>query len=147
MTTGVATESEEAPTVGKITADEAVRVSQRIEASLTRVWEVLVSPAGSSALLGSGAVLGTKGEPYHTVDGTSGVVRSYHPLEQLRVSWHADADAPPSLVEIDLRADAGGTLVELRHDRIADAQTRSAAEERWVEGLRALAECVSTSGA
>ena len=59
-------------------------------------------------MVGEGAVLGGKGEPYHCADGTSGVVRSYHPLEQLRVSWHATPDSPPTIVEIDLRADGDG---------------------------------------
>ena len=51
------------------------------------------SPAGAEALLGEGATLGGKGEPYHCSDGTGGVLRSYHPLEQLRVSWHPAPDA------------------------------------------------------
>ena len=86
-----------------------VRVSRTVGAPLVHVWEVLVSPAGAQALLGQGAVLGGKGEPYHSADGTSGVVRSYHPLEQLRVSWHVTPDSPPSIVELDLAADGDGS--------------------------------------
>ena len=119
MTT-VGTEAEGA-TPGKISAPDAtgepvVRVSRAVQAPLVHVWEVLVSPAGSAALLGEGAVLGGKGEPYHCSDGTSGCVRSYHPLEQLRVSWHPTPDSPPSIVELDLRADGdAATRLELSH--------------------------------
>src|SRR4051794_130469 len=74
MSTSVGTESE-AQATGKTGGWLAVEVSRHVSAPLAHVWEVLVSPEGSSALLGDGAVLGGKGEPYHCVDGTSGVLR------------------------------------------------------------------------
>src|SRR4249919_12668 len=107
-----------------------VRVARTVSAPVVHVWEVLVSPAGAAALLGAGAALGGKGEPYHCADGTSGVVRSYHPLEQLRVSWHATPDSPPTVVEIDLRAAGDGTVVDLHHDRIDDEDLRDALQVR-----------------
>lgn len=140
MSTTVGTESE-AQTAGKIGEPLVVTVNHVVAAPLAHVWEVLVSPAGSQALLGEGAVLGGKGEPYHCTDGTSGVVRSYHPLEQLRVSWHADPDSPPSLVELDLRTDGESvTVLELRHDRISDAEQHAALTQRWSTRLAALAQ-------
>ncbi len=137
MSTSVGTESEAAATgdPGGLT----VTVSRAVDAPLEHVWEVLVGPDGATALLGDGAVLGSKGEPYHCADGTWGVVRSYHPLEQLRVSWHADADAPPSVVELDLRADGAGTVLDLRHDRLPDEAVAERARARWTAGLDALA--------
>jgi hypothetical protein len=96
--------------------------------------------------LGEGAELGGKGEPYHCSDGTSGVVRSYHPLEQLRVSWHATPDSPPSVVEIDLRTDGEATIVDLRHERIADERLLDPLRLRWAAGLDALAERASSTG-
>jgi uncharacterized protein YndB with AHSA1/START domain len=95
---------------------------------------------GAAALLGEGAVLGGKGEPYHCADGTRGVVRSYHPQEQLRLSWHADENAPPTLVEIDLTAKGTATLLELRHDHLVDAGLADEVEKRWTTGLDALAD-------
>jgi len=110
-------------------------------APLGHVWEVLVSPAGAQALLGHGAVLGGKGEPYHSADGTSGVVRSYHPLEQLRVSWHVTPDSPPSIVELDLAADGdGSTRLELSQDHLWDGVDADALCERWAGGLDRLAQ-------
>jgi hypothetical protein len=143
MSTSVGTESE-ATSVGKTDgpgapADETVTVSRAVSASLTHVWEVLVSPSGSQALLGEGAVLGAKGDPYHCTDGAYGVVRSYHPLEQLRVSWHSTADGPPTIVEVGLRADGDRTVVDLSQSHLYDGLDLVALEERWARGLSAVA--------
>jgi len=138
MSTSVGMESE-AQTAGKTGAPLAVQVSRPVAAPATHVWEVLVSPGGSQALLGEGAVLGAKGEPFHCTDGSSGFVRSYHPLEQLRVSWHETPDSPPSIVELDLRADGASTVLELRHDRIVDEVQKARLDERWAAGLERLA--------
>ncbi len=142
MSTSVGTDSE-AQTAGKTDgpqAPSAVTASRAVAAPLTRVWEVLVSPTGSQALLGEGAVLGAKGEPYHCGDGTYGVVRSYHPLEQLRVSWHATPDDPPTIVEVDLRTDGDGTVLDLSQTHLHDGLDLAALEERWAGGLSAVAD-------
>ena len=113
-----------------------VRVSRGVAAPLVHVWEVLVSPAGSQALLGEGAVLGGKGEPYHCTDGSSGVLRSYHPLEQLRVSWHGTPDGPPSVVEVDLRADGDdATVLDLSQDHLWPGVDVDELTRRWAAGL------------
>lgn len=129
--------TDEAATAGK-PLEASVRLTQEIAAPVGHVWEVLVSDAGAAALLGEGAALGGKGEPYHCSDGTRGVVRSYHPLEQLRLSWHADEDAPPSLIEIDLIDRGAGTTVELRHDHLQGPELADALQRRWLAGLDAL---------
>ncbi|MEO6998253.1 MAG: SRPBCC domain-containing protein [Terracoccus sp.] len=97
---------------------QTVRVTRRVAASVADVWEHLVSPAGTSALLGAGAELGTKGESWHSSDGPHGVLRSYHPLEQVRVSWHADDDGPASLVDLHLVPDGEATRVDIVHERL-----------------------------
>jgi uncharacterized protein YndB with AHSA1/START domain len=121
----------------------AVDVSRTVPAPLGRVWELLISREGAATWLGEGAALGGKGEPYHCADGSSGVVRSYHPLEQLRVSWHETPDSAPSIVEIELSAQDGGTLIQLQHvhlhhDPITGAE-HAALQSRWSSGLDALA--------
>ena len=133
------TTADEAGAIGK-NDGPGVSLTREVSAPLDHVWEVLVSPLGSGALLGDGAVLGGKGEPYHCTDGTRGVVRSYHPQEQLRLSWHADENAPPSLLEIDLTAHGTATVLELRHDHLVGADLAAEVEKRWSTGLDALAE-------
>ena len=138
MSTGVGVE-QEARIAGKHGGGKTVEVSRTLQASVAHVWEVLVSPAGTAALLGEGAVLGGKGQHYYCSDGVSGVLRSYHPLEQLRVSFHETPDSPPSIVEVDLRAEGDATVVDLRHERITDEASVSFLERRWKESLDALA--------
>lgn len=129
-----------------LTAEHAgtgvVDISTTVHQPVATVWQALISPQGTAIWLGDGAVLGTKGESYHCSDGSSGVVRSYHPLEQVRVSWHAGDDAPASLVEIDLGDRGGETELRLTHTGIRGEGERTQLEERWLRRLEALAEHV-----
>lgn len=129
---------------GPDTADQhppVVQVSRSVAAPLTHVWEVLVSDSGAQALLGEGARLGAKGEPYRTADGVNGVLRSYHPLEQLRVSWHENPDAPASVVEVDLRADGEDcTVLDLKQEHLHATSDVEALSARWSAALDAVAE-------
>lgn len=110
-----------------------VAVSRTIAAPPVHVWEILVSPPGAQAILGPGAALGSKGESWHNDDGALGVVRSLHPVEQVRVSWHEAPDAPRSVVEISLLPEGTGTRVDLRHDPVGgDLGTD---ERRWNDAL------------
>jgi uncharacterized protein YndB with AHSA1/START domain len=124
----------------------SVDLTRTVAQPLGTVWQALISPRGTAVWLGEGAVLGGKGESYHCTDGTTGVVRSYHPLEQLRVSWHADEWAPSSLIEVDLEADDDKTVIRLRHDGIADSALRERLEERWGQRLDALATYAAETG-
>ena len=65
------------------------------------------------------------------------MVRSFHPLEQLRLSWHAGPDAPASLIELDVTPEADGTLVRLWHEGLS-LEARPGAEQRWSHGLHAV---------
>jgi uncharacterized protein YndB with AHSA1/START domain len=119
-----------------------VHVTRTVAAPLEHVWECLCSADGAQALLGDGAVLGSKGEPWHSGDGTHGVVRSYHPLEQLRVSWHAGQDDPPGLVDLHLSGDGSTTRLDLVHDRIGIDP--ASLEERWRSALDRVASLATT---
>jgi uncharacterized protein YndB with AHSA1/START domain len=116
----------------------AVRASRTVPASPAQVWQHLTSREGTQALLGPGAELGSKGESWRSDDGPHGVVRSYHPLEQVRVSWHADEDAPASLVDLQLAPDGDGTRIDLVHEH-ADSPALQArwdgALDRFASGL------------
>jgi uncharacterized protein YndB with AHSA1/START domain len=137
MSTGVS--ESEGQSVGQLDGPPIVRVQRAVSASPAHVWEVLVSDAGAEALLGEGARLGGKGEAYHCADGVIGVLRSFHPLEQLRVSWHETPDSPATMVELDLRADGDGTVLDLRQEHLTTESDIDALATRWSAALDAVA--------
>lgn len=137
MTT--ATESSEVPTEGAQGAP-VIKVSRVVPFPIDKVWQFLITPAGAEALLGKGAQLGTKGEPWHSADGSHGVVRSYHPMEQVRLTWHADEHAAATLVDLRLTSEGGDTRLDLRHERIDDATLAQSLPQHWDEALDRIGE-------
>jgi uncharacterized protein YndB with AHSA1/START domain len=137
MTT--ATESSEVPTEGAQGAP-VIEVSRVVPFPIDEVWTLLTTSAGAEALLGEGAKLGTKGEPWHSDNGTHGVVRSYHPMEQVRLTWHADEHAAATLVDLRLTAEDGDTRLDLRHERINDPTLSESMPQRWDAALARIGE-------
>lgn len=129
-----APESNEVPTDSALGAP-AIEVSRVVPHPINKVWQVLTTSAGAEALLGSGAHLGTKGEPWRSADGTHGVVRSYHPMEQVRLSWHADEHAPATTVDLQLTSEGEGTRLDLRHEHIPDVALSQSLQQRWEDAL------------
>jgi uncharacterized protein YndB with AHSA1/START domain len=136
------TESQEAPPDGQIDP-HTVEVIRTLAAPPDQIWQLMISPDGAAALLGEGAILGGKGEAWRSTTGPHGVVRSYHPLEQLRVSWHADDDAPASLVELDLRPQGAGTEIVVRHEHVHDGESIDL-HRHWTDAVDRLAEVAGT---
>jgi uncharacterized protein YndB with AHSA1/START domain len=122
-----------------VASEHLVHVQLMLNSSVGAVWHVLISPEGTAAWLGDGAVLGEKGQSYHCADGSAGAVRSFHPLEQLRLSWHRDAETEPSLIELDVTAVDGGTRLRLWHEGLPEAE-REAMKKHWQYRLIAMAE-------
>jgi uncharacterized protein YndB with AHSA1/START domain len=120
--------------------DLSVHVDRRVEHPVGHVWGVINSPQGVEAWLGSGATLGGKGEHWYAADGSQGVLRSYHPAEQIRVSWHADDTAPASLVDLHIVTDGDGTRLDLRHEHLSAAADVEALRAKWATALDRLAD-------
>ncbi len=114
-------------------AGGAVEVNALLSHDIHHVWKVLTTNDGAAALLGEGAQLGSKGEHWRAADGTHGVWRSYHPMEQVRVSWHASEDAPRSLVDLHLQPAGDKTAVSVRHEHVAG--DTEALTQRWTAAL------------
>jgi hypothetical protein len=119
--------------------EAGVHATAAVPAGAEKVWEHLISPAGTEALLGSGARLGNKGEPWHAGDGSYGVVRSYHPLEQVRVTWHPHEDGPLSMLDVQLHPDGDGTRVDLYHEGRGIAGDPRGDLQHWDDALGRLA--------
>ncbi|HET7475991.1 MAG TPA: SRPBCC domain-containing protein [Dermatophilaceae bacterium] len=114
--------------------DATVEVTTTLPHPVEQVWQALITRAGSEALLGAGATLGGKGEPWRADHGPHGVLRSYHPLEQIRLTWHADDDAPSSLVDLQLHPQGASTRVNLSHQHVPSDDTERL-QRRWTEAL------------
>jgi uncharacterized protein YndB with AHSA1/START domain len=123
--------------------EAGVHAATTIPAGIPQVWQHLVSADGTRALLGEGARLGSKGEPWHASDGSHGVVRSFHPLEQLRVTWHPHEDGPLSLLDVQLRAEGDGTRIDLYHEGRGIAGDPRGDMDHWQRALEAFASGLS----
>lgn len=110
--------------------EELVQVSVHVDGSVSAVWEALTSPDGTQRWLGAGAVLGAKGQSWHSDDGSHGVVRSFHPLEQLRLTWHANSIAPTTMIEVDVTPEPSGTRLRLWHEGLPAAD-HARLQGRW----------------
>ncbi|WP_203568446.1 SRPBCC family protein [Aestuariimicrobium ganziense] len=116
--------------------DTAVKVSRSVSHPLSSVWSALMTTEGAEALLGEGGRLGDKGHSWSATDGTHGVTRSFHPKEQIRFSWHADDDAPATIVDLHLaEADEGNTQLEIVHDHLPADSDRDALQDHWSAAL------------
>lgn len=121
-------------------ADDAVEVVQHVPRPINEVWARLTQRDGIEALLGEGAMLGAKGDPWHAADGTRGVTRSYHPEQQVRVSWHSQDDAPATVVDLQMQPEGAGTLLTLRHEHLTPDLDRDALVARWDAALHRMTQ-------
>ncbi|WP_270889552.1 SRPBCC domain-containing protein [Pedococcus sp. 5OH_020] len=125
--------------------EAGVHVGVTVPASTDQVWQHLISPDGTEALLGEGARLGNKGEPWRAADGSYGVMRSFHPVEQVRVTWHPYEDGPLSMVDIQLRPEGDATRVELFHEGRGIAGDPRGDWQHWDEALGRFSSGVGAS--
>lgn len=126
------------------TEGTSVVVSRTLPYTVKSVWDALMTSEGAEALLGPGAVLGSKGQSWQSHDGRNGVIRSFHPLEEIRFSWRLDEAAQPSMVTVTLAA-AGeaATDLQIQHEHLPAGRDRTWLTDRWSAVLdRIESECV-----
>lgn len=124
-------------------APAGVHASVVVPAPPVRVWEHLISPRGTETLLGEGVRLGRKGESWHAADGSFGVVRSYHSMEQIRVTWHPNVEGPRTLLDLQLRPEGDGTRVDVSHEGPGIAENGPGRQRHWEDALGRIAEQLS----
>lgn len=112
-----------------------VVVSRTVTCPVKRVWKELMAPAGAETLLGPGAEFGEKGHTWTAADGRSGVIRTLHPLEEIRFSFRRDEQATPSIVQIDLTADGDDTTLTVTHSNLDDSTDPQQQAARWEAAL------------
>lgn len=111
--------------------DTAVTVSRLVSKPLKSVWMSLMTNAGAEALLGEGGQLPDKGHAWRSSGGAHGVTRSFHPLEQIRFTWHEDDDAPATLVDLKLAPEGDDTRVTIEHSHLPADLDRDKLAGRW----------------
>lgn len=123
--------------------DTAVVVSRSVSQPIKDVWKALMTAEGSAALLGPGAVLGQKGHTWRSEDGRTGVIRSFHPLEQIRFTFRQDEDAPAGMVQLQLTPeDEDTTTITLEHSKLNSEPEWI--RQRWEAALdKIVADCLS----
>lgn len=117
------------------TGDTTVTITRLVSSPVKEVWKVLNTHEGAAALLGEGGVIGGKGDSWHAADGRWGVIRSYHPLEQLRFTYHDGPDAPNTLVDLRLIPAGDSTNIEVRHEHLPAVSSTEAIVRHWEAAL------------
>jgi uncharacterized protein YndB with AHSA1/START domain len=113
-------------------SSEPLEASIRIDASPERVYEYFVEPEAMLRWMGDFALLDATPGGEFTLDINSVPVRGRYlelePPSRLLISWgHAGSDLLPpgsSTLEVRLRADGGGTIVEIVHRDLPDVEAR-----------------------
>ncbi|MDR1833393.1 MAG: SRPBCC domain-containing protein [Propionibacteriaceae bacterium] len=124
-------------TLGKY-QDTTVAVSQVVSTSLKDTWKLLNTREGNEALLGKGGVIGDKGDSWRSEEGTFGVIRSYHPLEQIRFYWYAAEGAPKTVVDVLIAPEGEGTRISINHERVPWYFDTAKLQARWQEAIAAI---------
>jgi len=121
------------PTVG-LTRDAGfeIGVSRTIDHSSSTVWEYLTSQDGIRRWPGGGLELpAAAGDRYTTPDGTTGEVRSFHPLDRIRRTWQPVDWDHPSTVQVAIADRGGRTMLRFHQERLADPDERARQRTHW----------------
>jgi uncharacterized protein YndB with AHSA1/START domain len=110
-----------------------IGVSRSVAFPPEEVWDFLTSAEGSAVWLGAGVQrLDQPGSTYQTSDGTSGEVRSFRPLDRVRLTWQPEDWSHDSTVQFTLsRTTSGRTLLRFHQERLADATEREQQRAHW----------------
>ena len=60
--------------------------------------------------------------------------------QQVRVSWHADDEAPPTMVDLQMTPEGDGTLLTLRHEHLPQDADHQALSQRWDAAMHRLTQ-------
>jgi uncharacterized protein YndB with AHSA1/START domain len=109
-----------------------IGVSRTVAFPVEEVWDFLTSPEGSAVWLGAGVQRLDEPRGYETSAGTSGEIRSFRPLDRIRLTWQPPDWAHDSTVQVTVTsAGAGRTMVRFHQERLADANEREQQRAHW----------------
>lgn len=121
-----------------------IGVSRTVTVPADRVWDLLTSADGTELWLGSGVTWpADAGSPFELADGTVGEVRSFRPLDRIRLTWQpADWDHE-STVQVAIRDLGAKTRITFHQERLADAAEREHQREHWAAVMERVQAAVS----
>jgi uncharacterized protein YndB with AHSA1/START domain len=123
------------------TAGWQIGVSITVPHGVEDVWRVLTERDGIRRWLGAGVDLsGDTGQPYRTGAGITGEVRSYRPLDRVRLTWKpADWDHDTT-VQIAVQGKGDKTIIRFHQERLASAAERQRQRAHWQAVARDVSE-------
>lgn len=109
-----------------------IGVSLTVHRPAVEVWDWLVSREGLATWLGEGVAFdGIKGEHYETANGTHGELRSYRPLDRIRLTWQPPDWHHDSTVQIAIDDKGDRTRIVFHQERLTDAEERTKQRAHW----------------
>jgi uncharacterized protein YndB with AHSA1/START domain len=109
-----------------------IGVSVTVPIRAADVWDWLVSPEGIAVWLGTGVSFeGEKGEAFETEEGTRGALRSFRPLDRVRLTWQPLDWDHDTTVQIALDDKGDRTRIVFHQERLADAEERVRQRDHW----------------
>lgn len=129
-----------------------IGVSRTVPYPVDAVWRVLTSDVGLAAWLGAGAtIVAEPGTPYRTDDGTIGELRSFRPLDRVRLTWHPPGWDHESTVQVTVsrppssRAGAERTVLRFHQERLASQAEREQQRVHWQAAVDRLVDLLAVS--
>jgi len=123
--------------------EATVVVSRTVAYPIKHVWKVVMTTQGAEALLGPGADFGQKGHTWTAQDGCSGVMRSLHPMEEIRFTLRREGQATPTTVELTVVPDGDTTVVRVEHSRLPLDADLDGVKARWEAALTRIEACLA----
>lgn len=123
-----------------------IGVSKTLPYPAEQVWEFLTDDDGVALWLGAGAELSPdKGAAYRTDEGAEGEVRSYRPLDRVRVTYRPAEWDHDTTVQVAIRAAGAKTMLRFHQEWLADAEERGRQREHWRAVMAAVEEGLAAS--
>src|SRR5688500_4732268 len=87
-----------------------IGVSRTVPCTVDAAWDLVMSAAGLDGWLGPGvgALPDEPGAGYATADGVQGELRSFRPLDRVRLTWQPPGWSHDSTVQVAVRATPSG---------------------------------------
>jgi uncharacterized protein YndB with AHSA1/START domain len=109
-----------------------IGVSRTLPVAMDDAWSFLVSERGLATWLGPGVRLPDQPtELFTSADGGSGELRSFHPLDRVRVQWQPAGADHTTVVQCTVSGRPGGTTVRFHEEHLIDEVEREQQRAHW----------------